>query len=119
MMVMERPWISAMFCGDIHETAWNAEQAGASRHAPTGRPRLPVAARTLYASVWHCAPCGETVRVYSRLHSAVSGEVPADCPACGTSMPPLVRRNPGVWDLPEAPARAAKALPTRACVWSA
>jgi ribosomal protein L37AE/L43A len=108
-----------MFCGDIHETAWSAEQAGASRDALAGRPRLPIAARTLYASVWHCEPCGETVRVYSRLQSAVSGEVPADCPACETPMTPLVRRRSGVWDLPSTPARAAEALTTRTSVWSA
>lgn len=119
MMMMERSWISAMLCGDIHETAWSAEQARASRDALTGRPRLPIAARTLYASAWHCAPCGETIRDYSRLHSAVSGEVPADCPACRTPTPPLVRRRPGVWDLLSTPARAGEALKTRACVWSA
>ena len=116
---MERPRNSARVCDDRHEAACGADQTGPGSHEPAERPRLPVAGRTLYASVWHCAPCGETVRVFSSLQSAVSGEVPAGCPLCGAAMAPVVRKRAGVWNRPASPAPVREALSDRACAWSA
>jgi ssDNA-binding Zn-finger/Zn-ribbon topoisomerase 1 len=43
-------------------------------------------ARTLYASLLHCSPCEQDVRIYSKLPDVLASEVRADCPCCGRTM---------------------------------
>ena len=62
---------------------WTPAQAkpcsSPARHAKTSAP-------TLYASLLHCSPCEQDVRIYSKLPDVLASEVRADCPCCGSIM---------------------------------
>jgi hypothetical protein len=62
---------------------WTPAQA-----KPCSSPARPAktSAPTLYASLWHCSPCEQDVRIYSKLPEVLAGEVRADCPCCGRIM---------------------------------
>jgi hypothetical protein len=68
-------------------------------------------AQTLYASLWHCSPCEQDVRIYSKLPDVLASEVRADCPCCGRTMRTRGTRGSRMRATVQRPATLSASLP--------
>jgi hypothetical protein len=67
----------------------------------------------LVCILWHCSPCEQDVRIYSKLPDVLASEVRADCPCCGRTMRHAFTRQSHASDCSET------RYPERIAAWAA